>query len=103
MDINGILSVAALGISVITAILTLMLNRRPPAESQELAEIKTRLVAVDQEVTDVADRLGQWMRRESVRKMREGKEASTAELHAPTVADTKAELRRRLLAARSQS
>lgn len=72
--IFGVLAVLALGISVVTLVLAWGWSKTPP----EYAALGARLTALDQSVIDVEDRLGQWMRRETVRKMREGKERSLA-------------------------
>lgn len=90
-------SIGAFGISIVTAMIVTYLVRRPPSESHELIEIKARMVALDQEVVDVSDRLAQWMRREAVRKMRDGKELAAAESSGTVNIDKKAELRRRAL------
>lgn len=96
MNWNVLLSGVALSISVLSAgfavALATILRRDPP----DVAEVKSRLLALDQEVTDVNDRLGQWMRREAVRNMRAGKELANE--NAPAmVPDKKAELRRRAM------
>ena len=79
MPVFDVFSLLALGFSLVSLIVaivgTLLLRREPP----DVAELKSRVLAIDQEVTDVNDRLQQWMRRESVRKMREGKEQKQLE------------------------
>lgn len=88
-------SALALGISLVSLTVALVgvyvLRREPP----DVADLKARVIAVDQEVTDVNDRLTQWMRRESVRKMQEAKQAAkvapTAEASGPKL--RKAQLR----------
>lgn len=95
MSLFPLLATLALGISVISLTVAVVgvvvLRREPP----DVAELKSRVMAVDQEVTDVNDRLTQWMRRESVRKMREGKEMLAAKQNPPagSVAERKAHLR----------
>lgn len=72
--IFGIVAALALGISVVTLVLAWGWSRTPP----EYSTLSTRVSALDQATVDLEDRLAQWMRRESVRKMREGKEAKQA-------------------------
>lgn len=77
MDFSVIFSATALGISGISVGLTLWIAMRR-AEHPDVAELKSRIMALDQECTDINDRLGQWMRRESVRRLRENREAANA-------------------------
>ena len=92
------ISYVALGISMVSLTIsvvgTVLLRREPP----DVAEMKARVMAVDQEVTDVNDRLTQWMRRESVRKMQEAKAArqTVPAQVASSVKDRKAALRAQL-------
>lgn len=78
----AILAGLALSISVVSLVFAIYAVRKPP-ELAEFADLKARYAALDQEVTDLNDRVGQWMRRESVRRLRESKEQSIAAL-APT-------------------
>lgn len=69
------ISVVALSIAVVTAMLAFWWRASPP----NVAEVRERLSALENEFTDLHDRVGQWMRRESVRRMREGKQKATEE------------------------
>lgn len=83
----------ALGISLVSLTVAIvgvwMLRREPP----DVSDLKARYIALDQEVTDVNDRLTQWMRRESVRKMQEAKQAKAAANGTGSVRERKAALR----------
>lgn len=87
------ISYVALGISLVSLTTCLVgvyvLRREPP----DVSDLKARYIALDQEVTDVNDRLTQWMRRESVRKMQEAKQAKAAANGTGSVRERKAALR----------
>lgn len=94
MSFFQLLAVLAASISLVSLTLVLVLFVITRREPPDVADLKSRLLALDQEVTDVNDRLGQWMRRQSVRRMQEAKAASQTAQPA-NLGDRKAELRAR--------
>lgn len=72
------------------------------AKSGSVHDLSAKQTALRTEVSDLADRLEQWMKRDRVRKVREGKESALEhEMVAPmarTAAEIKAELRRKVFA-----
>lgn len=78
------LSAIACGISVVTAWAT-VIRPAPPPDEARLDQLKASHAALDQAHTDLHDRVGQWMRRESMRRVREAKDRKLEDEVAGTV------------------
>jgi hypothetical protein len=93
-EICSILALVASGLAVGLSIITLRLQRVPP----ELAALSSKVLTLDADLTELADRQNTWMRRDAARTARAGQGTSPPPPTGP--ADVKAELRRRVAALR---
>lgn len=95
MDIATLLMILALAFSVLalgTAVAAIVLRQTHP----ELAAVQRELHAMQADITDLADRLNHWMRRDNTRVARAAREQQL-ELPAPAASgDRKAALRARV-------
>jgi len=67
------------------------------ARTPDLSEINKRVSDLNLELTDLADRTNQWMRRQAVRNTREKSESPPGIVEAAvSLSDRKAQLRRRI-------
>jgi hypothetical protein len=87
-------SVLALGASIATAAYLLF---GPTATN-----LAGRVTALDSDLSDLADRVNQWMRRDSTRRAREAKSELNAPpmMAVPNTGDKKAQLRQRFMSLR---
>jgi hypothetical protein len=81
------LSVAALGVSIIT----LWFQRSPP----DVSALKSRVENVDLDLTELSDRVTHWMRRDATRSARAGRDVPLTPPAAITPEQKKVDLRRR--------
>lgn len=90
------LSVAV--VAVLFSAVSLVLHYVRRAEPPEVTELHTKLHAIQSDHTDLLDKVTHWMRRDAVRRARAGAEAKADEGVALPGVDTKAALRRRVMA-----
>lgn len=103
---DGQLSVVLLAASVALALIavaiagvSLAFRRDPP----EVAALSSQLRALDSDVSELADRVNHWMRRDAVRRARSGRDEAEAPPVPATLADHKAALRAKVALARRSS
>jgi len=92
MEISLFASFVALALSVLgagIAVVTLRLQRSPP----EVARLESKVSQLDLDVTEIADRINHWMRRDAVRSARAKNEAPPPALGNLSGAELKAQLR----------
>jgi len=80
------------------SIVSLFLHWKRRQEHPDVAELRERLSALQNEQIDLQDRVGQWMKRDNVRRARQGKQdkAQGDEEHLHQGPISKAELRRQV-------
>ena len=88
-------AIFALGLSIVS--LVLHWTRR--INSPEIAGLLTRLQEMQTQHLDLLDKVEHWRRRDNVRRARQGAEEKREQETEATPLDTKADLRRRALAA----
>lgn len=94
----------ALGFSIVS----LFLHWKRRDEHPDTADLRERVAGLGNEIIDLQDRVGQWMKRDSVRKARQGKEKASQAVEDDnpgpiSLADRKRELRARAAALRGES
>ena len=95
MDVAVIaISVIALAFSSVTLVLLLVWKRDPP----DVSKLKASIHATDTALTDLADRVNHWFRRQSTRQAREKNSRGDGPLPAEpeSRSDHKRELRKRM-------
>jgi len=96
LGILGAVGALSLGISIVS----LILHWKRPEQHPDTARLEQELTAVRTAHLELLDKVEHWMKRDRVRKAREGREAASEVVIEPgpqTPAEKKAELRKRLL------
>ena len=90
------ISLSGVLIALTLSVISLSLHWRHRDESPALAALSTRILEVQNQILDLADKVQHWRQRDSVRKARQGAEdKAKADLDAGTEVDYKQQLRRR--------
>lgn len=85
-------------VAVCFSVLSLALHWRRRDESPEISALSTRILEVQNQILDLADKVQHWRQRDSVRKARQGAEdKQIADADTGTEVPYKTQLRRKLM------